>query len=284
MLHALEPLKFFVIGSSVKNSLSPAMHNAAFHALGMPHVYSIHETDSLEVMRTLFTDPNFGGASVSLPFKTRVLSLVEKQSAASKLIGGSNTILPLRHLPDHKDPSDPRQKNQRHRAGPIAMLYADNTDWMGICACVSRSISPANSVNPETAALVIGAGGMARAAIYCLVHLGVRNICIFNRTVSHAQALATHFEAMFVNFLDGKDKSPHALGNSQESLRIKVLDSLSASWPEGFCQPNIVICAIKAYDQQNPTTPPFTMPLSWMKNPTGGIIVEVKFSARIISH
>ncbi|KAF9893008.1 hypothetical protein FE257_012419 [Aspergillus nanangensis] len=287
LLRALDPLNFFVVGASVQKSLSPAMHNAAFHALGMPHIYSIHETTSLEDTKRLFTDPNFGGASISLPFKTGILSLVTQLSPAARLIGGSNTILPIRHLPDlHGGSSDPRDKKQRHRAGPVAMLYADNTDWMGICACVSRSISPANSVNPITAALVVGAGGMARAAVYCLMHLGVRNICIVNRTVAHAEALAAHFNDVSGDFLSEKkmdrrshssSSSPRERGNGQDSLRIQVLDSVGAAWPGDFAQPSIVICAIKAYDQRGSTALSFTMPKSWMENSTGGIVVELAY-------
>lgn len=276
-LQALNPLQFFVVGSTVRNSLSPAMHNAAFQTLGMPHVYSIHETNALEDIRALFTGPNFGGASISLPFKTEILTLVEKFSPSVKLIGSSNTILPIREPQGHQNLSESRDKRQRHRAGPIARLYADNTDWMGICACVSRSISPANSVNPETAGLVIGAGGMGRAAVYCLLHLGVRNICIFNRTVSHAQSLANYFEQVFVDIHNDKNMDFPHVGETNRAtrLRIKVLNSTTTPWPKDFSQPSIVICAIKAYNRQTSTMLPFTMPRSWMQNPTGGIVVEV---------
>lgn len=277
-LHALDPLQFFVVGSMVRNSLSPAMHNAAFRTLGMPHVYSIHEAKSLEELRTLLKDPKFGGASVSLPFKKEILTLVDKLSPSAELIGASNTILPIRKFKGDQSFSYLSSKEYRHRAGPIEMLYADNTDWMGICACVSRSISPANSVNPETAGLVIGAGGMARAAVYCLLYLGVRNICIFNRTVAHAQSLANHFEEVFVNFVHSKSHHPPHLGDSNHSrgLRIRVLDSIDAPWPKDLSQPSIAICAIKAYDHQQSATSPFQLPQWWMKNPTGGIVVEVR--------
>lgn len=288
-LQALDPLRFYVVGSSVKDSLSPAMHNAAFQALSMPHNYSIHETNALEDLTALFTDPKFGGASVSLPFKTGILSMAKTLSPAARLIGSSNTILPLRSLPDLPEKSDPREKRQRHRAGPVEMLYADNTDWMGICACVSRSISPANSVNPETAGLVIGAGGIARAAVYCLMRLGVRNICIYNRTVSHARSLAMHFEQVFEDFLRENENENENEGqysrnsnNNSERLRITVLDSIDSPWPENFNQPSIAICAIKAYDHQNPTAPPLKIPQAWMKNPTGGIVVEVRAQTYII--
>lgn len=276
-LHILHRLEFFLVGS-VKNSLSPAMHNAAFQILGMPHVYNSHEAKDLDELRVLLFRPTFGGASVTLPLKKDVLTLIQRLSPSAELIGASNTILPVRGWKDGPVPSDPRCKEHRHRAGPVTMLYGDNTDWIGICACLSRSISPANSVNYETTGLVIGAGGLARAAVYCLLYLGVRNIFIFNRTVSHAQAVRKHYEQVFEKFSQSKSQySPQTTESAQsKGLRITVLESIDIPWPSKFCQPNIVICAIKAYDNRLPTTRPFTMPPAWMKNPTGGVVVEVR--------
>ena len=276
-LHILHPLKFFVVGA-VKNSLSPAMHNAAFQTLGMPHVYSTHEAMSLEELRVLLHETDFGGASVTMPFKEAILALTQKLSPSAEIIGASNTILPTRRWKDDQLPSDARCKEHRHRAGPVAMLYGDNTDWIGISACLSRSISPANSINSETTGLVIGAGGMARAAVYCLLHLGVRNICIFNRTVSHAESMANHYEQVFPKFTQGNSQPnlKTTVDGQTDKLRIKVLDSLETPWPSNFRQPNIVICAIKAHDSRVPASTPITMPRAWMRSPTGGVVVEVK--------
>jgi shikimate kinase len=284
-LNVLNPLQFFVVGSTVRNSLSPAMHNAAFQALGMPHVYGVCETTSLEELRRLFQHFEFGGASVSLPFKKEILALVSKLSPSAEVIGAVNTIIPIRKLPENQDLSDLRPKEHLHRDGPVAMLYGDNTDWIGICACAVRSISPANSVNLDTAGLVIGAGGMARAAVYCLLYLGVRNICIFNRTVANAHALANHFEAVFASFVQRKSHSSPSPGdNPRRGLRIRVLDSIDVSWPSDLSQPSIVICAIKAYDRQQSGAPPFRMPESWMENPTGGIVIEVGYLECLSGH
>lgn len=126
---------------------------------------------------------------------------------------------------------------------------------------------------------------MARAAVYCLLRLGVRNICIFNRTVSNAQAMATHFRAVFADYVKENQGMPFELGHQDQpgDLDIKVLPSIITPWPEDFSQPSIVICAIKAYSHRNSTTLPFTIPHSWMKNPTGGIVVEVSQLVLLVS-
>ena len=279
-LHILDPLEFLLVGR-IRNSLSPAMHNTAFQALGMPHVYKIHqvsEANALEEIATLLSRPNFGGASISMPFKKDILSLVQKLSPSAELIGAANTILPVRRAKDDRIHTDPRCKEHRHRAGPIAMLYADNTDWIGICACLSQSISPANSVSPDTTGLVIGAGGMGRAAVYGLLYLGVRNICIYNRTASRAHSVMKHYQQIFDRFVRSKSRenTPTETIDSKVSkgLRITVLESVDDPWPEGFQQPNIVICAIKAY-REDSGSKPFTMPQAWLESPTGGVMVEV---------
>lgn len=282
-LHALQALRYYVVGSTVESSLSPAMHNAAFQTLGMPHTYTSREAKLLDELLPIFLDPTFGGASVSLPFKTEVLTLVKKVSRSVEVIGASNTILPIRASSAYQGLPDPRCKAQKHHDGPVTMLYADNTDWMGIYACVSRSISPANSVNPQTSGLVVGAGGMARAAVYCLLYLGVRNICIVNRTVVHARSLANHYDKVYAKFLKHERDDCQPREKSQPcDLRIKVLESVDAPWPENFTQPSIVICAIKAYDRARMDSEPFRMPSQWTKNPTGGVIVEV--SCPLSSH
>ena len=277
-LRILDPLQFSVVGDCVPHSLSPAMHNAAFQALGMPHVYNTFQTSSLDGLRRLFASASFGGASISLPFKQEVLALVSKVSPSVELIGASNTILPVRRrggIPVH---NEPRYKEHRHHAGPVDMLYADNTDWMGICACLSRAVSPANSINPRTSSLVVGAGGIARASLYCLLYLGVRNICILNRTVSNARQMANHYEQTFNKFAQSKNHYSPQVKNSSESseLRIRVLESVEEPWPSDFSKPSLVIGAIKAYDDHQTETPPFTMPPHWMRNPTGGVVVEVR--------
>lgn len=229
-LRLLDPLRFFVFGASVSRNMSPAMHNVAFKMLGTSHTYETRETTVLEDLPSLWNDPNFGGASISLPFKKSILRYVHHHSPSVEMIGAANTILPIRSRDNNENatssPREFRSKDFRHKAGPVLGLYADNTDWMGICACLSRSISPANTINRETVGLVVGAGGMARAAVYGLLYLGVRNVYIYNRTPSRAKTLATHFQQVFANFASSNSRTRP--GNRATTLRPR--DSRSLHW------------------------------------------------------
>ena len=73
-------------------------------------------------------------------------------------------------------------------------LKGDNTDWLGIKACITSHLSNITSEQPKLNILILGAGGTARAACYTATTLSnVGFIGIWNRTVEKAENLATEF-------------------------------------------------------------------------------------------
>ncbi|KKK19481.1 hypothetical protein AOCH_007419, partial [Aspergillus ochraceoroseus] len=259
----LDPMQFFLFGANVTYSLSPAMHNAAFKMCGMPHFYAIHQAPTLRGIKELVEAPNFGGTSVSLPYKTESIPLVHSMSPHARAIGAVNTLIPIRKLEESSDNSLDMEKS---RAGPIKGLHGDNTDWIGICNCIRRGLSPANVIRPTTTALVIGAGGMARAAIYAMIYLGVQNIFIWNRTLSNSEKLAYHYNR----------QNLHAPGKSGPDYRphIQILRSLHDNWPASYKQPTIICSCIPAHRIGDQPAPNFQLPPQWIESPTGGVVVD----------
>ena len=264
----LDPMQFFVFGANVTYSLSPAMHNAAYELCGLPHVYSIHQSSSLRGLNDLVENPNFGGSSVSLPYKTEVIPLLHSMSPHARAIGAVNTLIPVRKIEDNILFSHGSTLYlEKSRAGPIRALHGDNTDWIGIGNCIRRGLSPANAVRPSTTGLVVGAGGMARAAVYSMMHLGVKNIFLYNRSIENASKMAHHYNRQnLTNFGKSGMSTPPS---------FHILHSLTEDWPENYNQPTIVVSCIPAHSIAGERPANFEMPEQWLRSPTGGGVVEV---------
>ena len=134
---------FGIVGNPVTHSLSPAMHNSAFHKLGYNGVYipvqSESITDIVQALRTL----GCCGASVTIPFKEVVMECIDEIDPIAEAIGAVNTLV--------FDDS----------TGKIAGY---NTDWVGS----NKALETSTELN-QSSALVIGAGGAAKAVAFGLV-------------------------------------------------------------------------------------------------------------------
>lgn len=205
LLGLLPARRFFLFGSTISQSPSPTLHNTAFQTLDLPHVYDLLQTSAVnEEIKATLVSADFGGASVTLPFKLDIIPFLDKLSPAAEAIGAVNTIIPVAT-------EDGSGETNR-------ILYGDNTDWIGIRECIQTRLPASNRV---PAALVIGAGGTARAAVYAMHSLGAKRIYLFNRTRSRAEELAGAFP----------------------DLTIDIIDELGR-WPEGGSSPSVVVSTL----------------------------------------
>jgi shikimate dehydrogenase len=165
-----------VLGQPIAHSRSPAIHNAAFAAIGMADQWSyeaieVSPEDFGERVRELAAD-GFAGANVTIPHKRAALELADEASQEAGMIGAANTLT---------------FDGTRTRA--------DNTDGAGLLASLPRS--PVG-----TRALVLGAGGAARAVVWALTRSGSR-VEIWNRTAKRGAALADEFHVAAVRPVKG---------------------------------------------------------------------------------
>jgi shikimate dehydrogenase len=156
-----------IIGEPITHSRSPQIHNAAIAALGLDYVYvPFHvQPDNLGAAIEGFKAAHVVGINVTIPHKQNVIASLDEISREATLIGAVNTLI-------FKD----------------GTISGENTDAPGFLQAMQEE---GLDVPQGGAAVVIGAGGSARAIVVALALAGVRTICITNRTVSRAVALAT---------------------------------------------------------------------------------------------
>lgn len=271
----LDRLDFFIVGKMVSHSLSPAMHNAAYKSMGLPHQYSICEITSLRDLATMIAKNNFGGASVALPFKVEIIATLDKLDENAEAIGAVNTLVPIRH--DYE--TDTSHAQVHHRCGKVIGLKGINTDWIGIKSTISSGLSPVNAVSTSTVALIMGAGGMARAAVLALIRLGVKTIFIWNRTYENAYRVAKHFQGRNLVDLTG-DRSSSGTVDAASKPTLHVLSSLDQEWPaHRASSPTIIIAAMAASGPNGIfiAPPNVTLPPSWLASSTGGVLLELAY-------
>jgi len=151
-----------VAGNPIRSSLSPIMMNTAFRRETVNAVYLALQTAKVSDLLKLVHEIPIQGLSVTMPHKQEIMEHLEKTDPLSAKIGACNTVL-------------------RAQDGK---LYGFNTDVAGIIGPLERRMSLRGAK-----ALVLGAGGAARAAVFGLRDKGAE-VFILNRTAETAQKLA----------------------------------------------------------------------------------------------
>jgi shikimate dehydrogenase len=171
-----------VLGWPVAHSRSPAMQNAALAELGLQD----WSYQRLPVPPALFAETTralagagFAGANVTIPHKHAALALADSASAAAREIGAANTL----------------------SFGAGGEIAAENTDGPGLIAALERAGRSPRGLT----AMVLGAGGSARAAAWALRAAGAREVSVCNRTRSRAQELADTLGARAVGLPEKAD-------------------------------------------------------------------------------
>lgn len=162
-----------ILGHPVAQSLSPAMHNAAFAALGLDAVYVPFPCppDALRTAVAGLSAAGVRGFNATVPHKTAVLPLLNEVLPEARAIGAVNTV-----------------RIDKGR------LTGTNTDGAGFLLSLTHDLALAPA---GKSVLLLGAGGAARAIAYALLGAGVERLAIANRTLRRAEALVTDCRTRF---------------------------------------------------------------------------------------
>lgn len=183
---------------------SPAMHNAAFAELEIDAAYLAFDVvahdlpAAIGAMRALGTRQ----LAVSIPHKEAAIELVDRVDEKARKIGAINTIT--------------RRGDQ---------LIGSNTDWLGGVRALERAVNLAG-----TRAVVLGAGGTARALVFGLLERGAR-VAVLNRTVTRAEKLADELGAQNAGSLSDLAKTPYDVLVNTTSVGLRSERSpVEAAW------------------------------------------------------
>jgi len=154
----------YLLGHPVEHSLSPAMHNAAFRALGLAHTYEAFDVtaDALPAAVQRVRSGELLGANVTVPHKEAVMTLVDTWDGPTAEIGAANTL---------------------SRTADGKRVLASNTD------AVRFAYATRNLAFDGARVLLLGAGGAARAVLVALLVRGA-HVVIANRSPERARTLA----------------------------------------------------------------------------------------------
>lgn len=232
-----EPYNLGLIGYPLGHSLSPQMHNAALRALGLEGEYRLYPVpphpqpislgergvrgEGMYSLENLLENMRAGpihGLNVTIPHKQNVIALLDELTPVAQAIGAVNAIF---------------------RTGD--QLIGDNSDAPGFFHDLQRCFN-LSTFQPSTA-LILGAGGSARAVAYALLSHGWR-VTIAARRLEQANALAVDLGKLFPHLqlvtcnlqLDTLDLSPLRLIVNTTPLGMAPHPDASP-WPEGTLFP-----------------------------------------------
>lgn len=174
-----ERTRLGVLGWPVAHSRSPQIQNAALRAVGLSgwryQLLPVPPELFDETVRAL-PEAGFRGANVTIPHKEAALALADEATARARAIGAANTLT----------------------FAADGVIDADNTDAPGLIEALP--FTPAGRT-----ALVLGAGGTARAVVWALQDAGAAEVRVWNRRFERAESLADEFDAVAVSGAEAAD-------------------------------------------------------------------------------
>lgn len=173
MPYQSKPRAACLIGWPAAHSRSPLIHHYWLRTLDVPGGYSIESVPPEGFAEFVLNLSKHGyiGANITIPHKERVLTLTAPDQRA-RAVGAANTL-----WYDH------------------GTLRSTNTDIEGFIDNLDHTVPEWDAADD---ALVLGAGGSARAVVFGLLERGVKRVYLANRTIDRAQALADQFGARVV--------------------------------------------------------------------------------------
>jgi quinate dehydrogenase len=239
-----EKMTLHLVGVGVTHSIAPAMHNSIAESLGLPWTFYSTECPTLEEVLDLAKKPTTAGLVVTMPYKNSLMEHLDERDELATIIRACNNVY-------YKD-GNPRR------------LCGTNTDWRGVKGCLLEKGDENNRPTTSTpaSALIVGAGGASRAAVYALTeHLHCPTIYVLNRD-----------DQEVVNLIQDSKRLP----NSPQVIHVKTLDQVRE-----LPSPYYIVGTVPDLE---PTTESELAVASMLKEflskPTKGVLLDMCFKPR----
>jgi shikimate dehydrogenase len=192
-----------LLGQPVTHSLSEVLQEAAFKAAGIDARYEPVETPTVELAAAVerLRGEEYLGANIGVPHKDRVLPMLDRLSDAAQATGAVDTIV-----------------------CEGGQLVGHNTDVVGFRPALEELVG--NQKMPRNA-VVVGAGGGARAVVHVLIQAGFQSIALFNRHLHRGEKLVKHF-ARGAAHMDLKARPWHESVIEAELAKTDILVNASS--------------------------------------------------------
>ena len=157
---------YCLLGTGIKNSLSPIIHNSFFQSNNLDGYYATLNVNSNDLQTILDTlrKLNFRGANVTIPHKTDIIPYLDSLDSLSNSVNAVNTVL---------------YENEK--------LIGYNTDVEGFMKPLRKNIQRFDNKT----AVILGSGGASKAVLYGLINANCKELIILNRTIENARQLVS---------------------------------------------------------------------------------------------
>ncbi|KAI8657072.1 hypothetical protein LRP88_12378 [Fusarium phalaenopsidis] len=238
---APEQRTLHLVGIGVGHSIAPPMHNHIAHSLGLPWAFYATECITLDALIQLARSDTTAGLVVTMPYKNTVIPRLDALDELAATIGACNNV--------YRDWEEPRK------------LRGTNTDWLGIKGCLLEKGDEPGTPVVNKPALIVGAGGASRAAVY---------------------ALSTYFKSSVIYVLNRDDQE--VVGLVRDSKRISPAPKIihvKAGEAKNLETPYYVVGTVPDLEPKTPNELAVKASLEeFLSRPEKGVLLDMCFKPR----
>jgi quinate dehydrogenase len=206
----------YLVGVHVTHSIAPPMHNYIAQSLDLPWTFVAQECPKVQDCLELFHAPTFAGGVVTMPYKKEIMPHLDELDAVATTLGACNNVYLTKE----------------------GKLRGTNTDWRGIKGCLLSGCEQGANEGKGNPALIIGAGGASRAAVYALfVELECTEIYVVNRDAQEVADLL---------------RDAQAYASSPSSRQPKLIHIMSVEEARGLQAPFYVVGTVPDFEAKTP--------------------------------